>query len=147
MPVLERDNAPAAPPPRLLCLQTPAGVVVAEGQHYNPYFAGGKIGMAKQLVDGQVDYPDGTVATESREFIGSGRARVAVPDVPSLPAPAEMAKDVAVFLAWASEPENDDRKRLGLKWMLVATAAVALSAYYKRFRWAPVKNRKITYTA
>lgn len=52
--------------------QAPAGVVVAAGQHYNPYFAGGKIGMAKQLVDGQVEYPDGTPATESRERKGAG---------------------------------------------------------------------------
>ena len=48
--------------------ETPAGVTVnnAAGQYYNPYFAGGKIGMAKQLVDGAVEYPDGTPATESQ---------------------------------------------------------------------------------
>jgi ubiquinol-cytochrome c reductase cytochrome c1 subunit len=69
--------------------------------------------MPKQLVDGSVDYPDGTPSTES-----------------------QMAKDVSVFLAWASEPEHDDRKRLGLKWVLACTAFTVLLGFYKRFRYA-----------
>ena len=60
----------------------PPGVVMAEGQYYNPYFPGGKIGMPPPLEDGKVEYPDGTPATAS-----------------------QMAKDVAVFLAWAAEPD------------------------------------------
>jgi ubiquinol-cytochrome c reductase cytochrome c1 subunit len=105
--------------------EVPAGVTVNEagGQYYNPYFPGGKIGMPKQLIDGAIEYPDGTPATAS-----------------------QMAKDVTVFLTWASEPEHDDRKRLGLKWMLALGAMAAITGYYKRFRWNPVKNRKLTYT-
>ena len=138
--------------------EPPAGVVLAAGQYYNPYFAGGKIGMPKQLIDGAVDYPDGTPATES-----------------------QMAKDVAVFLAWAAEPDQgalagfctsraaaipaflllfthlplfrlpralnfiDIRKEYGLKWFVAVVAAAALSGYYKRFRWNPLKARKISY--
>ena len=79
--------------------------------------------MPKQLVDGGVEYPDGTPATASQQ-----------------------AKDVATFLAWASEPDSDDRKRAGLKWILAVVAMAAVTGYYKRFRWAPIKNRKITYT-
>lgn len=101
----------------------PAGVTCAPGQYYNPYFPGSKIGMPKQLMDGGIEYYDGTPATES-----------------------QMAKDVAVFLAWASEPEHDDRKRVGLKWILAITAAAALTGYYKRFRWAPLKTRSVSYT-
>lgn len=96
----------------------------AGGQYYNPYFPGGKIGMAKQLNDGGVEYADGTVATAS-----------------------QMAKDVSVFLAWAAEPEHDERKRIGLKWMAAMTLATALTGYYKRFRWNPIKTRKHGYTA
>lgn len=38
----------------------PAGVSVREGLHYNPYFPGGSIGMARPLYDGMVEYEDGT---------------------------------------------------------------------------------------
>jgi len=32
-------------------MDPPAGVVLAENQHYNPYFPGGAIGMAQALYD------------------------------------------------------------------------------------------------
>lgn len=32
--------------------EPPAGITVAEGQHYNPYFPGGAIGMAQVIFDG-----------------------------------------------------------------------------------------------
>lgn len=79
--------------------------------------------MAKQLNDGGVEYPDGTPATAS-----------------------QMAKDVAVFLAWAAEPDSDVRKQAGIKWMGAILLAAGITGYYKRFRWAPIKTRKITYT-
>ncbi|CAM8930415.1 unnamed protein product [Rhodiola kirilowii] len=38
----------------------PAGVSIREGLHYNPYFPGGAIAMPKMLIDGAVEYEDGT---------------------------------------------------------------------------------------
>ena len=37
----------------------PAGVEKKEGLHYNPYFNGGWIGMAKALYDDIIEYTDG----------------------------------------------------------------------------------------
>ena len=39
----------------------PAGVEIREGLHYNPYFAGGAIAMARVLYDDLVEYDDGTL--------------------------------------------------------------------------------------
>lgn len=77
----------------------PAGVEMPEGMNFNPYFPGTKIAMARVLYDGLVEYEDGTAATTS-----------------------QMAKDVSTFLNWSSEPEHDERKRMG------AQALVMLSA-------------------
>lgn len=39
---------------------------IREGLHYNPYFPGGAIAMPKMLIDGAIEYEDGTPSTESQ---------------------------------------------------------------------------------
>lgn len=60
--------------------------------------------MPPPLAEGGVDYDDGTEASVS-----------------------QMAKDVSVFLAWAAEPEADERKLMGIKWMTMLTAMFMLT--------------------
>ncbi|KAJ3906352.1 cytochrome C1 family-domain-containing protein [Lentinula edodes] len=98
----------------------PAGVEVREGMNYNPYFPGGALSMARVLFDGLVEYDDGTPATTS-----------------------QMAKDVVTFLNWAAEPEHDERKKTGIKAVILFSTLFVLSVYTKRFKWGPIKNRKI----
>ncbi|MBX3487103.1 MAG: cytochrome c1 [Candidatus Paracaedibacteraceae bacterium] len=97
--------------------KAPEGVEIGEGRHYNPYFSGGQISMAQPLhTEGQVTYSDGTKATVE-----------------------QMAHDVTAFLAWASEPESDDRKQMGIKvmfYLLIMSIVMYLS---KRRIWADVK--------
>ncbi|KAK2465649.1 hypothetical protein APHAL10511_002193 [Amanita phalloides] len=104
-------------------IDPPAGVEVREGMNYNPYFPGGAISMARVLFDGLVEYDDGTPATTS-----------------------QMAKDVVTFLNWAAEPEHDTRKQYGIKAVILCSALTLLSIYVKRFKWIPIKNRKIVYS-
>jgi ubiquinol-cytochrome c reductase cytochrome c1 subunit len=71
--------------------EPPAGVEVAQGTHYNPYFAAAAaLAMAKPLSDGQVTFDDGAPATVE-----------------------QYSHDVAAFLMWAAEPHLEDRKRTG----------------------------------
>ncbi|ORY74097.1 cytochrome C1 family-domain-containing protein [Leucosporidium creatinivorum] len=100
----------------------PAGVEIREGLNYNPYFPGGAIGMARVLYDGLVEYEDGTPATTS-----------------------QMAADVTHFLSWASEPESDQRKKMGLQAVGILSALFALSILVKKQKWTPVKSRKLIY--
>jgi len=100
----------------------PAGIKVREGMSYNPYFPGGLLAMPAPLTDGQVDFEDGTPATVS-----------------------QMAKDVAVFLHWCSEPEADERKKLGLASVAALSTAFLFAAYYKRWKWQVIKTRRISW--
>lgn len=102
--------------------EPPAGVQLAPGMNFNPYFPGTGIAMARVLYDGLVEYEDGTPATTS-----------------------QMAKDVVEFLNWAAEPEMDDRKRMGIKVLAVSSVLFAISVWVKRYKWAWVKSRKIVY--
>ena len=85
----------------------PQGLEVRPGQNYNMYMAGdltpfwsgdpehvpagGFIAMPNPLMDGQVTYDDGTVASVD-----------------------QMAKDVAAYIAWASDPKQVARKQTGV---------------------------------
>ena len=54
-----------------------------------------------------------------------------------------MAKDVTTFLAWAAEPEHDDRKLMGAKFMTALALVFFQAAYYKRWKWGSVKSRRL----
>lgn len=79
--------------------------------------------MARVLYDGLVEYDDGTPATAS-----------------------QMAKDVVEFLNWAAEPEMDQRKKMGMKVLMISSVMIALSIWVKRYRWAALKSRKLVST-
>lgn len=57
---------------------------------------------------------------------------------------SQMAKDVTTFLSWAAEPEHDERKKYGIKAVIIFSTLFALSLYVKRFKWGVIKNRKIS---
>ena len=97
---------------------SPKGTKVPEGMYYNKYYSGNLIGMPQPLYDDGVEYADGTKAT-----------------------PDQMAKDVTAFLAWASEPEMEDRKRLGVSVMLFLLLLTALSYFAMKQIWAPIKKQ------
>ncbi|KAK2546172.1 Gpaa1 [Columba livia] len=100
----------------------PAGVTVREGLHYNPYFPGQAIGMAPPIYNEILEYDDGTPATLS-----------------------QLAKDVCTFLRWAAEPEHDQRKRMGLKMLMLSGLLISLLFYMKRHKWSVMKSRKMVY--
>ncbi|KAI8998298.1 cytochrome c1 [Gaertneriomyces semiglobifer] len=102
--------------------EPPAGVHIREGLHYNPYFPGGAIAMARSIFDEVCDYEDGTPNNA-----------------------AQLAKDVTTFLSWASYPEHDERKKMGMKTMAITFMLLGMSVWYKRFKWSWIKSRKIVY--
>ncbi|KAJ3122381.1 cytochrome c1 [Physocladia obscura] len=100
----------------------PPGISLRDGLHFNRYFPGGAISMARALYDEVVDYEDGTPNNAS-----------------------QLAKDVTTFLSWASYPEHDDRKLTGMRAITLSVILTVLSVWYKRFKWAPIKTRQIVF--
>ena len=73
----------------------PAGFKVTDGKYYNPYFAGLEHLHAAALDRRSVTFADGTPATIADE-----------------------AQAVVTFLAWASEPNLEERHRIGFGVMI-----------------------------
>jgi ubiquinol-cytochrome c reductase cytochrome c1 subunit len=87
--------------------EPPQDFKLEEGVYYNKYMDGNKIKMSKPLLDGSVDYADGTNATED-----------------------QMAKDITTFLAWAADPHLEARHKTGVKvliFLIILTGLVYLS--------------------
>lgn len=93
----------------------PEGQTLMQGQHWNKYKAGGVIAMPPPLTDGQVAYEDGSPQTVE-----------------------QYAKDVVNFLAWASDPSMEQRKRTGIKVLIFLAAFAAVMYAVKRKIWADV---------
>lgn len=93
----------------------PRDVKLMPGMHYNLYFPGHQIAMAPPLSEGQVTYADGTKATV-----------------------AQMAHDVTTFLAWAAEPEMEERRRMGVKVILFLMVFAAMLYGVMRRTWKEV---------
>ena len=88
----------------------PAGFTVTPNKYYNPYFEGWNISMPPPLTDDSVTFSDGTKATIAQE-----------------------AHDVATFLAWASDPKMEERKRMGFSVIifLLVLSGILFAAYRK----------------
>ena len=95
----------------------PAGFQLMDGMNYNRYFPGYQIAMPNVLNPGQLDFADGTEASV-----------------------ANMARDVTAFLAWAAEPELEQRKRMGVRIILFLIVLGGLTYAVKRKIWADVKH-------
>ena len=93
----------------------PAGVTVPDGSYYNVYFPGHAIHMPPPLSDDQVTYADGTKASVE-----------------------QMSRDVTTFLTYASHPEMEQRKRLGVKIVLFLALMTGVTYVVKRKVWADV---------
>lgn len=91
----------------------PPGVELMEGMSYNRYFPGHQIAMARPLNPDQVEFADGTPATIEN-----------------------MARDVTTFLAWAAEPELEQRRAMGIKVIVFLTILAGLAYAVKRKVWA-----------
>jgi ubiquinol-cytochrome c reductase cytochrome c1 subunit len=93
----------------------PTGKTVMEGMNYNKYFPGNQIAMPPPLLDDAVEYNDGTKATAE-----------------------QMSRDIVTFLAWASEPNMEERKSMGMKVMLFLIVFTGLLVAVKRRVWADI---------
>lgn len=96
--------------------EPPAGFKLMNGAHYNPYFPNDQIAMPPPLTDGQITYMDGTKASVE-----------------------QMTHDVVVFLQWATEPEMEHRKSMGLKVMMFLVVFTIFFYIAKNRIWSNLK--------
>ena len=86
-----------------------------DGMNYNRIFPGHQIAMPPPLSDGRVTYTDGTPTTVD-----------------------QMSRDVVTFLYWASNPEEAERKAMGIRVILFLVLLTGIAYAVKRTIWSDV---------
>ena len=99
--------------------EAPEGFELDEGVYYNKYMPGNKIKMSAPLMDGIVEYADGTEATT-----------------------AQMSKDVTTFLVWAAEPHLEAQHRMGFKAIIYLIILLTLVYMSKQKVWSRFGSKK-----
>ena len=79
---------------------------------------GNKIKMSKPLMDGAVDYVDGTDTSEK-----------------------QMAKDVVAFLAWAAEPHLEARHKIGFRAITYLFIITVLVYFSMKKLWSRIESK------
>ena len=97
--------------------EAPEGVELADGMAYHKYFSGHQIAMPQPLYGEDVEYADGTEPTLDQE-----------------------ARDITAFLAWAAEPELEQRKAMGIKVLLFLGVLFVMAVAVKKAVWRDVHH-------
>ncbi len=90
----------------------PKDFALPKGSYYNKYYPGHTIAMPPPLKDAAVTYDDDAPATA-----------------------VQHAKDVSAFLAWASEPHLEARKRIGFQVIIFLVVFAGLLYLTKKKVW------------
>ena len=91
----------------------PAGFELDDGVYYNKYMPGNKIKMSEPIIEGIVEYSDGTNPTKE-----------------------QVAKDITTFLVWASEPHLESQHRMGFKTIIYLIILITLVYMSKQRVWS-----------
>ena len=98
----------------------PEGFELDDGVYYNKYMPGQKIKMSSPLMEGLVEYSDGTEATIE-----------------------QMSKDITTFLVWSSEPHLEAQHKMGFKTIIYLIILLSLVYLSKKKVWSRYdKNKK-----
>jgi ubiquinol-cytochrome c reductase cytochrome c1 subunit len=95
----------------------PADVTLEPTQFWNKYFPGHRTAMRPPVLEGQVEYTDGS--PQSVE---------------------QYTRDVAAFLMWAAEPHLEARKRIGFQVMAFLVIFAGLLYFTKKKIWSRAKG-------
>lgn len=98
--------------------EPPSDMKMSQGMQYNTAFPGHQIAMPSPLVDGVVEYTDGTAPTVDN-----------------------YAKDVSAFLMWAAEPKLEERYKVGARMMIFLLVFAVIMYLSKRAVWARLHRR------
>ena len=112
------SNNGALPPDLSLMVDARVGgadYIYALLSGYHAYYPGNQIAMPSPLVEDGVEYGDGTRATL-----------------------VQQARDVSAFLAWATEPNMEQRKRMGVMVIIFLLVMTGLFYYSKKKIWSDV---------
>ena len=99
--------------------EPPQGFELDDGVYYNKYMPGQKIKMSSPLMEGIVEYSDGTEASIE-----------------------QMSKDITTFLVWSSEPHLEAQHKMGFKTIIYLIILLSLVYLSKKKVWSRYDKNK-----